>query len=49
MNDFFPFIHQITRKKTKEELLPLYIELIPIQQEEPPIKEEKETIIIIDL
>jgi hypothetical protein len=48
MVDFFPFIHQI--KKKKEELQPLYIELEPpppVQQEEE--KEDEPRVVIIEL
>lgn len=52
MNEFFPFIHKIEKKKKHEELQPLYIELEP-----PPLErkqknsEDEETprVIIIEL
>ena len=46
MNEFFPFIHKIEKKKEKE-AEPLYIELIPppIPQKEDE-KEEKRVIVI---
>jgi hypothetical protein len=50
MNDFFPFIHKIEKKKKSEELQPLYIEL-----EAPPVErkktddEETPRVIIIEL
>lgn len=49
MDDFFPFIHKIKKKKKELEPLPLYIELpqLPIPQSEPV--EEDQYIIIIDL
>ncbi len=50
MDDFFPFIFEIEKKKKENELQPLYIELIPPPQEK---KEEKEDdspgVIIIEL
>lgn len=50
MDAFFPFIHEIEKKKKVEELQPLYIELEP----PPPVRkqdEEEETqrVIIIEL
>jgi len=48
MNTFYPFIHE--RKKKNVEPLPLYIELIPPQEELPAEEEkEKKRIIIIEL
>jgi hypothetical protein len=49
MDDFFPFIHKIEKKKT-EELQPLYIELIPPPPQQLPEKnEENPGFIIIEL
>lgn len=50
MNDFFPFIHKIEKKK-EEELQPLYIELDPPppQQEHKSDEEETPRVIIIEL
>jgi hypothetical protein len=50
MNDFFPFIHKIEKKK-KEELQPLYIELDPPPQEQKHKSDDEETprVIVIEL
>ena len=48
MDDFFPFIHKINKKK-KEELQPLYIELEPPPDQQEKDKEEEPTIVIIEL
>ncbi len=50
MNDFFPFIFEIERKKSENELQPLYIELIPPPQEkEEEKKDDSPSVIIIEL
>ena len=40
MNDFFPFIHKIEKKKKEDELQPLYLELDPPPP--PPQKHKKD-------
>jgi len=49
MDDFFPFIYEIEKKK--EEPLPLYIELIPptLQPEPDEYDDETPRVIIIEL
>jgi hypothetical protein len=51
MELFFPFIHQIEKKKKELEQIPLYVELYPPPQKEK--EEEKDennsTVIIIQL
>ena len=49
MDDFFPFIYQIEKKKENEPQ-PLYIELIPPpQQSEDEIEDDEPRVIIIEL
>lgn len=49
MEPFFPFIFEIEKKK-KDELQPLYIELIPPPQEQEEKKDDESPgIIIIEL
>jgi len=50
MNDFFPFIHKIEKKK-KEELQPLYIELEapPIERKKSNDEEETPRVVVIEL
>ena len=50
MNNFFPFIHKIERKKKEDELQPLYIELEPPPpQQQQKDEEETPRVIIIEL
>lgn len=51
MDNFFPFIHQIEKKKKEDELQPLYIELEPPPLERKQKDDEEETprVIIIEL
>lgn len=51
MNDFFPFIHKIEKKKKEDELQPLYIELEPPppQQHKKDKEETQERVVIIQL
>jgi hypothetical protein len=47
MNDFFPFIHKIEKKKKEDELQPLYIELEPPPLERRQEKEEETPRVVI--
>ncbi len=51
MDQFFPFIHKIEKKKKEDELQPLYIELEPPPLEHKKEEQEEETprVIIIEL